>query len=92
MVLVVIVIVLKLVIYGAAESAYVQDCEDVRQEAYTRYASYGSRAFVTEVIDTVHEDCVAGATESGYRRTTKLNRRQYFALMDMVFSEVQRRK
>jgi hypothetical protein len=88
--LLIVIIVLKLVLYGVAETAYERECENVRWEAYDRYAAYGSRDYVTATVDMFHEDCVADATEGGFRRTAKLDRTHYFALMDLIFEELRR--
>jgi hypothetical protein len=87
-VLLVVIIVVKLVLYGVAETAYERDCEDVRWQAYDRYAAYGSDDYVAEVVDTLHNDVVAAATEDRYRSTAKLNRRLYFEIMDAAFDEL----
>jgi hypothetical protein len=79
---------LPLLLDGVAATAYEEACEDVRWEAYDRYAPYGSRDYVTATVDTFHEDCVAEATD---RRTAELDRRHYFAVMDVIFDELRKR-
>jgi len=86
-VVLVIIILLKLFVYGAANAAYDQACEDVRWEAYNRYAVYGSPDYVQATVDTFHEDCIYEATDGPYSRTPKLDRRYYFELMDFIFEK-----
>ena len=83
--MILILIVFRLVLYGAAEAVYLEQCEELRLEAYERYANRGSAEFVQATVDRHHDECVDAATRRRYRRGAELDRSKYFSEMDWRF-------